>query len=165
MITIGNHKLTQENDPFIIAEAGINHNGDLALACKMIDAAKKAGASAVKFQTFKAEEFCGDKKQLFTYQSNGQEVTEPMFDMFKRMEFSPQQWRQIKTYCQHQKMMFLSTPQNYSDLELLLDIGVDAIKVGSDDFTNLPLLEAYSKVGLPMILSCGMSDMAEFIKH
>ena len=160
-IEIGNKEIGLNQAPFVIAEAGINHNGDLATAFKMIDAAKQAGVDAVKFQTFKAEEFCGDPQQMFTYQSQGQEITEPMLDMFKRMEFSKQQWHEIKAYCDSQNITFLSTPQNPSDLELLLEIGIDAIKVGSDDFTNIPLLKAYRAAELPMIVSCGMADMAD----
>ncbi len=147
--------------PYCIAEVGINHNGDLDLAKRMIVAAKAAGADAVKFQTFKAEEFCGDPQQMFTYQSQGQSVTESMLAMFQRYEFSPEQWCEVKAYCLEMGITFFSSPQNRSDLDMLLEIGVPAIKVGSDDFTNLPLLRSYAEAGLPLILSCGMSDLAE----
>jgi N-acetylneuraminate synthase/N,N'-diacetyllegionaminate synthase len=150
-----------DQPPYCIAEVGINHNGDLDLALRMIDAAKAAGADAVKFQTFKAEEFCGDPQQMFTYKSQGQSVTESMLAMFQRYQFSPEQWRQVKAYCAKVGITFFSSPQNRSDLDLLLQIGVPAIKVGSDDFTNLPLLRSYAEAGLPLILSCGMSDLAE----
>lgn len=160
-VVIGSKTISKDNPPFIIAEAGINHNGDIDLAKQMVDAARQAGVDAVKFQTFKAEEFCGDPKQLFTYQSQGKEVTEPMLDMFKRMEFSLSQWRELKAYCDEVGILFLSTPQNPSDLELLLDIGIDAIKVGSDDFSNIPLLKTYRQANLPMIVSCGMADLAD----
>lgn len=150
-----------DQPPYCIAEVGINHNGDLDLALRMIDAAKAAGADAVKFQTFKAEEFCGDPQQMFTYQSQGQSVTESMLAMFQRYEFSPAQWQQVKAYCAQVGITFFSSPQNRSDLDLLLQIGVPAVKVGSDDFTNLPLLRSYAEAGLPLILSCGMSDLAE----
>ncbi|MFT4925435.1 MAG: N,N'-diacetyllegionaminate synthase [Phenylobacterium sp.] len=160
-VQIGNTIIGAQQRPFIIAEAGINHNGDLATAFKMIDVAKQAGADAVKFQTFRAEEFCGDPKQMFTYTSQGKEVTEPMLDMFKRMEFSAKQWYQLKQHCDAQHITFLSTPQNPADLTLLLDVGIDAIKVGSDDFSNIPLLQHYRQANLPMIVSCGMADMAD----
>lgn len=81
--------------------------------------------------------------------------------MFKRMEFSLSQWRELKAYCDEVGILFLSTPQNPSDLELLLDIGIDAIKVGSDDFSNIPLLKTYRQANLPMIVSCGMADLAD----
>ena len=147
--------------PYCIAEVGINHNGDLAIAKRMIDAAKAAGADAVKFQTFKAEEFCGDPGQTFTYQSQGKQVTESMLEMFRRYEFPPESWREIKAYCAAAGITFFSTPHNPSDLELLLKIGVPALKIGSDDFTNLPLIRSYIESRLPLILSCGMSDLAE----
>jgi N-acetylneuraminate synthase/N,N'-diacetyllegionaminate synthase len=127
----------------------------------MIEAAKAAGADAVKFQTFKAEEFCGDPSQTFTYQSQGKAVTESMLEMFKRYEFAPEQWIEVKAHCDAVGIPFFSTPQNLSDLDLLMKIGVPAVKVGSDDFTNLPLLRAYAETGLSLILSCGMSDLAE----
>ena len=150
-----------DDPPYCIAEVGINHNGDPALAKRMIEAAREAGADAVKFQTFKAEEFCGDPGQMFTYRSQGKTVEEPMLDMFRRHEFPPETWREIKSHCTRVGITFFSTPQNRADLDLLVALGVPAIKVGSDDFTNLPLLRNYAGVGLPMILSCGMSDIAE----
>ncbi len=150
-----------DTPPYCIAEVGINHNGDLAIAKRMIDAAKEAGADAVKFQTFKAEEFCGDPEQTFTYQSQGKQITESMLEMFRRYEFPLDSWSEIKAYCASVGITFFSTPQNPSDLDLLLKIGVPALKIGSDDFTNLPLIRRYIETRLPLILSCGMSDLAE----
>jgi N-acetylneuraminate synthase/N,N'-diacetyllegionaminate synthase len=147
--------------PYCIAEVGINHNGDVTRAKGMIEAARAAGADAVKFQTFKAEEFCGDSAQTFTYRSQGRTVTESMLEMFRRHEFSASQWRDIKAACDYAGITFFSTPQNPSDLDLLLDLGVPAIKVGSDDFTNLPLLSRYAGARLPLILSCGMADLGD----
>ena len=159
--SIAGRSIGPSDPPYCIAEVGINHNGDLTIAKRMIEVAKAAGADAVKFQTFKAEEFCGDPEQLFTYQSQGESVTESMLGMFKRYEFPTEKWREIKAHCQSVGITFFSTPQNCSDLDVLLEIGVPAIKVGSDDFTNLPLLRNYAKSNLPLILSCGMSDLAE----
>ena len=161
---IGNRKIGPEQKPFIIAEVGINHNGDLDTAFKMVEVAKEIGFEAVKFQTFKAEEFNINRDETYTYKSQGKEVTEPMLDMFKRYEFSREEWFKIKNKCDEEKIMFLSTPQNKSDLDLLLEIGIKAIKVGSDDFTNIPLLQEYSRAGLPLMLSIGMADMAEIYK-
>ncbi|MBI3553511.1 MAG: N-acetylneuraminate synthase family protein [Elusimicrobia bacterium] len=140
---------------------GINHNGNLKTALKMIAVAKKAGADAVKFQTFTADEFVGDPKQTFTYQSQGKKVTESMLEMFRRYELPKDAWARIKRRCDDEGIGFLSTPQNRSDLDLLLEVGVSAIKVGSDDFTNIPLLKDYAKAKLPMIVSCGMADLKE----
>lgn len=158
---IAGHRIGPNDPPYCIAEVGINHNGDIATAMRMIEAAKLAGADAVKFQTFKAEEFCGDSEQTFTYKSQGENVTESMLDMFKRYEFPPEHWQTIKSHCEVVGITFFSTPQNRSDLDLLLEVGVPAIKVGSDDFTNIPLLRSYVESQLPIILSCGMSDLAE----
>ena len=161
MVKINGREVGKSSLPFIIAEVGINHNGEIDKAFEMIKIAKDAGADCVKFQTFKAEEFVGDKNQLFTYQSEGVEVTESMFEMFKRYEFSDDVWRLIKQKCDEENIIFMSTPQNQSDLEVLLKLDIPAIKVGSDDFTNIPLLKDYAKAGLPLIVSMGMSDMAE----
>jgi N,N'-diacetyllegionaminate synthase len=160
-ILVNNISIGPGNPPFIIAEAGINHNGEIEKAFEMIEVAKESGANAVKFQTFKAEEFVADPTQTFTYKSQGKEITESMLEMFRRYQFSREEWFLIKKKCVENQIMFLSTPQNRSDLDLLLELGISAIKVGSDDFTNLPLLESYAETKLPMILSCGMSDLAE----
>jgi sialic acid synthase SpsE len=161
MIKFKDREISQESEPFIIAEVGINHNGEIEKAFEMIKIAKQAGADCVKFQTFKADEFVGDPDQMFTYKSQGKEVTESMLKMFKRYEFSNDKWKLIKKKCDDEKIMFMSTPQNLSDLEVLLELDIPAIKVGSDDFTNIPLLKDYAKTGLPLIVSMGMSDMAE----
>lgn len=150
-----------ESKPFIIAEVGVNHNGSIARAKKMILEAKKAGADAVKFQTFKADELCTDNKQLFTYFSKGKKVTEPMMKMFKRLEFPDNVWEQLSDFCKQNKIIFFSSPQNLSDLKVLNKLKVPAIKIGSDDFINIPLLKDYRKFNLPIILSCGMSNIAE----
>jgi len=160
-VQIADRTIGEGFPPFIVAEVGINHNGELEKAFQMITVAKEAGVDAVKFQTFKAEEFVGNKEQMFTYKSQGEEVTESMLEMFQRYEFSREEWKAIKQKCDEEGILFLSTPQNKSDLDLLMELGIPAIKVGSDDFTNLPLLQSYSETGLPMIISCGMSDLAE----
>lgn len=160
-LQIAGMKIREDSPPFIIAEAGINHNGELEKAFDMIKMAKEAGADAVKFQTFKAEEFISDPLQTYTYKSQGKEVTESMLEMFKRYEFNREEWFSIKRRCNEEKIEFLSTPQNPSDLRLLLEVGIPAIKVGSDDFTNLPLLRSYAETKLPMLVSCGMADLSE----
>ncbi|MBX7148444.1 N-acetylneuraminate synthase family protein [bacterium] len=153
--------LKNYSTPFIAAEVGINHNGSLEKAFKMIDVAKAAGVDAVKFQTFKAREFVTDKKQTYTYYSQGKKVTESMLAMFERYEFNETQWVKIKKKCDKERIYFLSTPQNESDLQVLLKLGIGAIKVGSDDLTNTPLLKAYAKTKLPLILSSGMATFEE----
>jgi len=160
-INIGASIVGSGYEPFVVAEAGINHNGDLGRAIEMIHVAKAAGCDAVKFQTFKAHEFVNDPSQMFTYQSQGRQVTESMLEMFRRYELPERAWSEIKNECDKVGIIFFSTPQNQSDLDLLLKIGVPAIKVGSDDFTNLPLLKTYARSQLPLILSTGMSDLSE----
>ncbi|MEO7423549.1 MAG: N-acetylneuraminate synthase family protein, partial [Fibrobacteria bacterium] len=160
-ISIGGREIGEGCPPFIMAEVGINHNGSLETALRMIQTAKEAGADAVKFQTFQADEFISDPNVTFTYQSAGVSVTESMLAMFRRYQLPAESWVAIKKRCEETGILFLSTPQNRSDLDLLLEVGVPAVKVGSDDFTNLPLLKSYARTGLPMLVSCGMSDLAE----
>lgn len=147
--------------PFIVAEVGINHNGELDKAFEMIKVAKSCGVDAIKFQTFKALEFVNDEKLTYTYKSQGKMITESQLEMFQRYEFTRDEWFKIKEKCVETDILFLSTPQNESDLELLQEIGIPAIKVGSDDLTNLPLLKNYCETGLPIILSSGMANLEE----
>ena len=143
---------------FVIAEVGINHNGDINIAKKMIDEAKRAGADCVKFQTFKAEEFVSDPKQTYTYKSRGKKVTESMLEMFKRYEFTKSEWIEIVNYCKQKEIIFSSTAQNISDLDFLMSITeLPFLKVGSDDLTNLELLSHYGSKNIPMIISAGMA--------
>lgn len=147
---------------FIVAEAGVNHNGDLKLARKMIDAVKDSGADCIKFQTFRAEEFVANKNLTYTYKSQGKKITEPQLTMFKRWEFSKEQWREIINYCQKKKIAFATTAQNPSDLEMILSLVKPGfLKVGSDDLTNLDLLKYYAKKGMPMVISAGMAYAEE----
>lgn len=147
--------------PFIIAEAGINHNGDIELAKKMVLAAKEANVDAIKFQTFRAKDFIKDRTLMYTYKSRGKEITEPILDMFERTEFSEQEWKEIKDFCDKENIMFLSTPQNVSDMEFLITLGVKALKIGSDDFVNIPLVRRYARENVPLMLSCGMATEEE----
>lgn len=143
---------------FIIAEVGINHNGDINIAKKMVDSAKECGADCVKFQTFKAEEFVSDPKQTYTYSSHGKEITESMLEMFQRCEFSKEEWIEIITYCKKKDIVFSSTAQNSSDLDFLLSVTtLPFIKVGSDDLTNLEQMSYYASKNIPMIISAGMA--------
>ncbi len=148
-------------NPFVIAEAGINHNGDVNRALEMIDVAKVCGVDAIKFQTFKTEELIYDKKLEYTYYSQGKKFTESMQKLFKKYELKNKDWYRLKEECNSKNIHFISTPQNYSDLEILLDVGISVIKIGSDDFNNIPLIKKYVSTGKPIILSCGMADYSD----
>jgi sialic acid synthase SpsE len=127
----------------------------------MIDIAKSSGVDAIKFQTFKAKDFVSNEKEEYAYESQGKKVKESMLKMFERHEFNEKEWKEIADYCKSKNIIFFSTPQNVSDLELLLKLKIPAIKVGSDDLVNLPLLEEYSRKKLPMIISTGMGYESE----
>ena len=161
IIKIGNFSIGINLTPFVVCEAGINHNGKLQKALRMIEVAKKAGANAIKFQTYDANQMIVNKSLKYSYKSQGKKITESMLDIFQRCEFSNDEWFKIKLMCDKQKIMFLSTPQNPSDLDLLLKIGIPAIKIGSDDFTNIHLLKNFIRTKLPLILSCGMATLKE----
>jgi sialic acid synthase SpsE len=149
-------------EPFIILEAGINHNGDMSIVKDMINCAADSGADALKFQTFKASDFISDSEETYTYKSQGKEVTESMLRMFQRYELSIEQWNQIVTWCKECGLMFFSTPQNPSDLDFLLSfVNMSVLKVGSDDLTNTPLLKYYASKNIPMIISAGMAYLSE----
>ncbi|MDC2981249.1 N-acetylneuraminate synthase family protein [SAR116 cluster bacterium] len=146
---------------FIIAEVSQNHCGDVDLAKKHVDAAKNAGCDCVKFQTFTAEEMCADREKLFTYWSQGKEVTETEFELHKRYEFGENQWKEIVTYCDEVGIPFMTTVQDPVNLDVMLRVGINAIKVGSDDFDHLRNFTAYAKANLPIITSKGMADLAD----
>ncbi len=161
IVKINNIKIGRGTKPFIIAEAGINHNGEIKKALEMVSIAKKAGADAIKFQTFKADQIVDNSSLKYSYKSQGKQVTESQMDLFKRCQLTFDDFKKIKKKCNTEKIIFLSTPQNQSDLDLLLKIGIPAIKVGSDDFINIPLLKDFTKTKLPLIISCGMANLSE----
>lgn len=146
---IGDREIGADQEPFIIGEAGLNHCGSVERAMIMASVAKEAGCDAVKYQTYKTEEFC--------------QPDDPMFDTFKECELKREDWFELKAYCDYEKIIFMSTPQNPSDLDLLMEVGIPAIKIGSDDFANLELIGNYSRRGLPLLLSCGMATPEEII--
>ncbi len=160
-IDIGGRLIGDGQPAFIIAEFSQNHCGDMVKAKELIDAAKETGCDCAKFQTFTAEEMCADRSKMFTYLSQGKEITESEFDLHKRFEFTPDEWREIMAYCEKVGIPFMTTVQDPVNLDLMLELGLNAIKVGSDDFDHFPNLDLYARTGLPMILSKGMADLAE----
>ncbi len=146
---------------FIIAEAGVNHNGDINLAYKLIDAAKEAGADAVKFQTFKSELIVSAKAERANYQKkNMAHKNESQLEMIKRLELNFDSFVKLKEYCDKLGILFLSTTADLPSTDLI-DPLVPLFKVGSADLTNNPFLENLAKRGKPIILSTGMSNLGE----
>jgi N,N'-diacetyllegionaminate synthase len=160
-VKIGERLVGAGQPAYVIAEIGANHNGDLALAKKLIAEAKRCGCDCAKFQTFTPDEFCADPDQPFTYKSQGKTVTESMRDMFRRFEFSQDQWAEIVEECRKNDIQFFTTIQDPINLEQLLPLGLPAIKIGSDDFDHLVNLKRYAETGLPLVLSKGMADLGE----
>lgn len=155
-------KVVGDNCPaHIIAEAGVNHNGDINIAKKLVDAAAKAGVDAVKFQTFRAEGVVTPYAAQARYQAKNTGRTESQYDMIKRLELGYDDFRELKKYCDRKRIVFLSTPHSgKGDVDLVAEL-CPAIKVGSGDLTNLPILKYMAEKKLPIILATGMAAMAE----
>lgn len=149
------------NKVFIIAEAGVNHNGSIELAKKLIDVARDAGADAVKFQTFKAEKLVSKNAQKADYQKQNTDNSESQFDMIKKLELDAATHHELIAYCNEKKIMFLSTPFDHDSIELLYDLGLEIFKIPSGEITNLPYLRHVGKLDKQVILSTGMADMGE----
>ena len=146
---------------FIIAEAGVNHNGSVDLAKKLIDAASVSGADAVKFQTFKAENLVVKNTQKADYQRQTTDASESQFDMIKKLELDVETHKELIAYCQEKDIMFLSTPFDHESIDLLSDLGLQIFKIASGEITNLPYLRHIGSLGKRVILSTGMSNLGE----
>ncbi|MBK9451644.1 MAG: N-acetylneuraminate synthase [Bacteroidetes bacterium] len=161
LISIADRKIGPGFPCFIIAEAGVNHNGDPALARELIVAAAEAGADAVKFQTFKAEKLVTKSAKMADYQvqNTGQESSQ--LDMLRKLELQYDAHRELKDFAESLGLIFLSTPFDLEGIDFLKDLGVVAFKAGSGDLTNLPYLRKMASQGLPMIISTGMAVLEE----
>lgn len=146
---------------FIIAEAGVNHDGSLENALKLVEVACSAGCNAVKFQTFKAEEVAREDSKMAEYQARSIGSNRSQIDMLKELELSPESFSKIKDYCDKKNIEFMSTPSNKSDLMYLVELGIKRIKIGSSDIDHKELLYYACKTGLPLIISTGMATMGE----
>lgn len=146
---------------FVIAEAGVNHNGDIQLAKRLIDAAVEAGADAVKFQTFKTENIVCRTAQKAKYQLETTDKSETQFEMLKKLELTEQMHRELMEYCKMRDILFLSTPFDVESIRNLADLGLQTFKVPSGEITNLPYLREIGKYRKKVILSTGMSSMDE----
>lgn len=146
---------------YIIAEAGVNHNGKLDLALKLCDAAKEAGVDAVKFQTWKTENIVTASARQAAYQTENTGKEESQYDMLKGLELSYDHFRTIQDYCKKIGIDFLSTPDEEESLEFLVSLGLPFIKVGSGEVTNIPYLRKIGCCKKTVILSTGMSNIAQ----
>ncbi len=145
----------------LVAEIGINHNGDMALAETMIRAAATAGADAVKFQNYRTEDFLSDHALTYTYTNGGREITESQFAMFKRCELSRADLTRLKQCCDACGVFFFSTPTSNEGVDDLREVGTSWLKNGSDYLGHLPLIRHMARSGIPTILSTGMATESE----
>ncbi|MDD3603884.1 MAG: N-acetylneuraminate synthase [Kiritimatiellae bacterium] len=146
---------------FIIAEAGVNHNGSLERALELVDAAAAAGADAVKFQTFVAEEEISRFAPKAEYQLASTPSAESQMEMVKKLELNREQHEALLRRCRQKNIMFLSSPFDLKSIQMLLDLDVAGIKIPSGEITNLPYLRAIGRSGKPVIMSTGMATTGE----
>jgi len=146
---------------FIIAEAGVNHNGSIELAFKLVDAAVEAGADAVKFQTFKSESLVSKNAQKAEYQKKITDSSETQLEMLKKLELNFDEFKKLNDYCQEEGIMFLSTPFDHFSIDLLCELDLKFFKIPSGEITNLPYLRHIGSLAKQVILSTGMSSLKE----
>ena len=147
---------------FIIAEAGVNHNGSIELAKQLIDVAVEAGVDAVKFQTFKAEKLVSKNAQKANYQKeNMNNSDDSQFSMLKNLELDVATHNELIAYCNAKNIMFLSTPFDHDSIDLLHDLQLPIFKIPSGEITNLPYLRHIGSLQKKVILSTGMADIGE----
>jgi N,N'-diacetyllegionaminate synthase len=161
LLRIASRSVGPGSPALLAAEIGINHNGDMALAHRMIDAAADTGADAVKFQNYRTEDFLSDRSLTYEYVSQGERVIESQWDMFKRCELAPKSLAELKEHCTRRGLIFFSTPSSASGVEDLVRVGAPMLKNASDSLGHLPLIRAMARSGLPTVLSTGMATLAE----
>ena len=159
-VTMGNTSLGG-NRVQIIAEAGVNHNGSLELAKQLVEAAAKAGADAVKFQTFTADNLVSKQAPKAEYQTQTTNQDESQYEMLKRLELDLDAHKALLQHCLEKGVEFLSTPFDLKSIELLDNLGLKTFKIGSGEITNLPYLRKIGGLGKKIILSTGMADLGE----
>jgi len=146
---------------FIIAEAGVNHNGSVEMAIKLVDKAKEIGADCVKFQTFQAEKIVTQSSPKAQYQLKVTDPSESQFKMLKALELKKEDFKMIKQHCEKIGIQFLSTPYNHEDADLLNDLGVAAFKIASGQLVELNFLKYVASFKKQLIISTGMANIAE----
>ena len=145
----------------IIAEAGVNHNGKLDLAYKLCDAAKEAGVDIIKFQTWNTDLVITKNTRMAEYQAENLSSSESQYEMLKKLELSYAHFRMVKEHCDNIGISFLSTADERESLDFLIGLGIDLVKLGSGEITNIPYLRYVGGLNLPVILSTGMSNLAQ----
>lgn len=160
-LKIDNRRIGAGHPCFIIAEAGVNHNGDLSMAERLVDAAAEAGVDAIKFQTFKAERLLTAHASKAEYQLAVTSPTESQLDMLRRLELSPEAHTRLRDYTSRKGLVFLSSPFDEESADFLHGLGVPLFKIASGELTNLPFLEHVARKGKPMIVSTGMAFLRE----
>jgi len=160
-LQVGEHVIGHDQPCFVIAEAGVNHNGDVGLAKRLVDEAVSAGVDAVKFQTFRTARLVTTGAEKAEYQRASGPAGETQFAMLQGLELSADAHRELIAYCRQRNVLFLSTPFEEESADLLEELGVPAYKVGSGELTNLRLLGHIAGKSRPMVLSTGMATVAE----
>lgn len=146
---------------YIIAEAGVNHNGSVEIAKKLIEKAKDIGADCIKFQTFITENLVTTDAKKADYQVKNTKSETSQFEMLKKLELSFEQFAELKMYCEQIGIDFLSTAFDFDSIEFLTQLGMKFWKIPSGEITNLPYLERIGRTGMPVVLSTGMCDLKE----
>jgi len=160
-ISIASRRVGRGEPCFIIAEAGVNHNGSFELARELVDVAIEADCDAVKFQTFKTEKVCSPLAPKATYQLENTQAEESQLDMVRRLELPFDAFRELHRYCVDKGIIFLSTPFDDESADFLAELPVPAFKIPSGELTNLFFLEHVARKGRPLIVSTGMATMEE----
>lgn len=160
-IRIGERSIGEGQSCFLVAEAGINHNGRVELGHELIDAAVAAGADAIKFQNYRTDEFLSDNGLTYSYMFQGQEIQQSQWQMFKRCELPASAFRELKKHCDEAGIVFFSTPMSEAGVAVMVELGVELLKNGSDCLTHLPLLRSIARTGLPTVISTGMATELE----
>lgn len=157
-IAVGHRRIGEEHPPFVIAEVGINHGGDVGKALLMVDAAREAGADCVKFQCHIAEQ------EMIPNDVVPANASESIWNIIKRCELTAADERRVQKYCEERGILYLSTPFSREASDRLEQMGVSAFKIGSGECNNLPLLDHVARKGKPIILSTGMNDLASIAR-
>tara|TARA_B100000029_G_scaffold516320_1_gene628662 strand:- start:4867 stop:5949 length:1083 start_codon:yes stop_codon:yes gene_type:complete len=155
------YSIGKDQSVFIIAEAGVNHNGDVKIAHKLIDAAVNAKADAVKFQTFNVDNLVTKSAPKAEYQIKNTKSEETQYEMLSSLQLSKNDFIELQKHCDESKILFLSSPFDIESIDLLFEINVAALKIPSGEITNLPLLKYAANLNIPLIVSTGMSTLEE----